>query len=134
MDYVIVGCRIIYFFSDYCSKEILKTPLKNMNHFIVLNKLAALEAMENTLLSSVQTENLTVAYTDMKAGVETPLHHHPEEAVDILLEGELEMQIDEKKDILNRGMVSIIPSAVPHSAKAITDCKVVTIFYPQRKL
>jgi hypothetical protein len=47
-----------------------------MNHFISLNKLAALEAMKGAFLSSVQTENLTVAYTDMKAGVEIPLHHH----------------------------------------------------------
>jgi quercetin dioxygenase-like cupin family protein len=105
-----------------------------MNHFISLNKLAGLEAMKGAFLSSVQTENLTIAYTDMKAGVEIPLHHHPEEAVDIILEGIPEMQIGEKTDTLSHGMISIIPSNILHSAKAITDCKVVTIFYPKRSL
>jgi quercetin dioxygenase-like cupin family protein len=105
-----------------------------MNHFIVLNKLDALEAMQNAFLSSVQTENLTVAYTDMKAGVEIPLHHHLEEAVDIILEGILEMQIGEKSDTLSPGMISIVPSNIMHQAKAITDCKVVTIFYPKRQM
>mgnify|MGYP003449320233 FL=1 len=105
-----------------------------MNHFIVLNKLASLQAAENTFLSSLQTENLTVAYTDMKAGVEIPLHHHIEEAVDIILEGILEIRIGEKTDTLSHGMISIVPSNILHGAKAITDCKVVTIFYPKRKM
>jgi quercetin dioxygenase-like cupin family protein len=105
-----------------------------MNHFIILNQLETLEVMQGAFLASVQTENLTVAYTDMKAGVEIPLHHHSEEAVDIILEGILEMQIGEKSDTLSPGMISIVPSNIMHRAKAITDCKVVTIFYPQRKI
>jgi quercetin dioxygenase-like cupin family protein len=105
-----------------------------MNHFIILNQLETLEAMQGAFLASVQTENLTVAYTDMKAGVEIPLHHHHQEAVDILLEGILEMQIGEKSDTLSPGMISIVPSNITHQAKAITDCKVVTIFYPKRQM
>ncbi len=103
-----------------------------MDHFILLNKLEALEAITGAFLSSIQTENLTVAYTDMQAGVEIPLHHHVEEAIDIVLEGELEMQIGKAVDMLKHGMISLVPSNVPHRAKAITDCKVVTIFYPRR--
>jgi quercetin dioxygenase-like cupin family protein len=103
-----------------------------MDHFILLNQLPAQELIQSAFVGSVQTENLTLSYTDMKAGVEIPLHHHPEEAVDIILEGILEMQVGEKSDTLSHGMVSIVPSNVPHKAKAITDCKVLTIFYPQR--
>jgi quercetin dioxygenase-like cupin family protein len=105
-----------------------------MSYFLELNKLTASEALKNAFLSSVQTENLTVAYTNMKAGAEIPLHHHPEEAVDIVLEGILEMRVGEKSETISPGMISIVPSNVPHSTKAITDCKVVTVFYPQRKL
>jgi quercetin dioxygenase-like cupin family protein len=103
-----------------------------MNHFITLNELNMQEAMKNAWLGSVQTENMTVAYTDMKAGVEIPLHQHPEEAVDIMLEGKLEMQIGEVSSILIAGMISIVPSNIPHRAKAISDCRVVTVFYPKR--
>ncbi|MBC7888564.1 MAG: cupin domain-containing protein [Ferruginibacter sp.] len=105
-----------------------------MNHFISLSKLAAVEAVKGGFLSAVQTENLTIAYTSMKAGAEIPLHHHPEDAVDIMLEGILEMQIGEITEIIAHGMITIVPSNMPHKAKAITECNVITIFYPRRVL
>jgi quercetin dioxygenase-like cupin family protein len=105
-----------------------------MNHFVVLSELEMSEPIKDAFLGSAQTENLTVAYTDMKAGVTIPLHHHTEEAVDIVLEGTLQMQIGEKSDTLSPGMISIVPSHIMHQARAITDCKVVTVFYPQRKI
>jgi quercetin dioxygenase-like cupin family protein len=105
-----------------------------MNHFISLNKLQVFEAIKGGFLGSLQTENLTIAYTNMKAGVQIPLHYHNEEAIDIILEGELEMQIGDARSILRNGMISIVPSNIPHSAKAITDCKTVSVFYPRRQL
>jgi quercetin dioxygenase-like cupin family protein len=105
-----------------------------IDHFIVLGELEMLEAIKGAFLSSIQTENLTVAYKDMRAGAEIPLHHHMEEAVDIVLEGRLEMQIGETTGLLLPGMISVVPSNVPHKAKALTDCKVTTIFYPRRNL
>src|SRR5689334_14186198 len=104
-----------------------------MDHFISLDKLALQELIKNGFAAFLHTENFTVAYTNMKAGVEIPLHHHPEEAIDIVLEGEFEMQVGEKTDILRNGMISLVPSNIPHKAKAVTDCKVVSILYPKRK-
>jgi quercetin dioxygenase-like cupin family protein len=105
-----------------------------MNYFISLDKLPLQELIKGGFVGSIQTENLTIAYTDMKAGVEIPLHHHTEEAVDIILEGELEMQVGETTQVLKHGMISSVPSNTQHRARAITGCKVVTIFYPQRKM
>jgi quercetin dioxygenase-like cupin family protein len=105
-----------------------------MDCFIALNKLECTEALTGVSLSIVQTENLTVAYTDMEAGAEIPLHYHPEEAVDIVLEGTLEMQVGEKTDTLTHGMISVVKSNMPHRGVAVTACKVITIFYPQRKM
>lgn len=105
-----------------------------MEHFITLNRLESLDALKGARLASVQTEHLTISYTDMKSGTTIPLHQHAEEAVDIILNGILEMQIAEKTETLNPGMITIVPSNIPHQAKAITDCKVVTIFYPQRSM
>jgi quercetin dioxygenase-like cupin family protein len=105
-----------------------------MNHFISLDQLIAMEPKKGALLSSLQTENLTVAYTDMKAGVEIPLHQHPQEAIDVLLEGILEMEIGETFQTLRPGMIATVPSNIPHRAKAITDCKVVTVLHPQRSI
>lgn len=102
-------------------------------YFIALEDLQNKEAFKGATLDSFHTENLTVAYTTLKAGVEIPLHHHRHEAVDIILEGELEMQIAETNTVLKPGIISNVPSNVPHTAKAITDCKVITVFYPLRE-
>jgi len=103
-----------------------------MENFISFGKMALREVMNGAFVGSLDSENLTINYTDMKAGVEVPLHQHPEEAVDIIMEGELEMQIGEAVNLLTNGMISIVPSNVPHRAKAISDCKVITILYPHR--
>src|SRR5262245_37923953 len=105
-----------------------------MEQFVELEKLSLKELMKSGFAGFVQTENLTMMYTDMKAGVEIPLHHHPEEAIDIILEGELEMQIGPGTQSLKRGMIAIVPGNIAHSALAKTDCKVVTILYPQRNV
>lgn len=105
-----------------------------MKHFIALNNLPLKEIMKGGFVSSVQTENLTLSYSSLKAGTEIPLHQHPEEAIDILLSGLLEMQIGDTLDTLTSGMISIVPSNIPHKATAVIDCKVLTIFFPQRNL
>lgn len=105
-----------------------------MDHFISLNRLALQELIKGGFAGFLNTANLTLAYTELKAGSEVPLHHHQEEAVDVVVEGELEMQIGESKGILKHGMISLVPSNMPHRAKAISDAKVVTVFYPRREL
>jgi quercetin dioxygenase-like cupin family protein len=105
-----------------------------MQNFVTLDGMQLQEAMKGALLGTLQTENLTVAYTDMKAGVVIPLHHHTEEAIDIVLEGELEMQIGDRTEIIKSGMITVVPSNVPHTAKALKDAKVVTVFYPRRSM
>jgi quercetin dioxygenase-like cupin family protein len=103
-----------------------------MKHFIALETLETKELLKGAFASFLQTANLTIGYTYLKAGAGVPLHQHPEEAVDILLEGILEMQIGDITDTLSPGMLTIEPSNIPHKARAIEDCKVVTVFYPQR--
>lgn len=105
-----------------------------MKHFLQLNNLPLKEIIKGGFVSSLQTENLTLSYSLLKAGTEIPLHQHPEEAVDILLSGLLEMEIGDNKDTLATGMISIVPGNIPHRARAIIDCKVLTVFFPQRDL
>ena len=105
-----------------------------MSPFITLQQLVATETIKGGFLSSVQTENLTVAYTNMEPGTAVPLHQHHEEAIDIILEGILEMQVGEKTATLTPGMIVTVPSHVPHMAKAVTNCRVVTIFHPKRNI
>jgi quercetin dioxygenase-like cupin family protein len=102
--------------------------------FISLSNLPLADLPGGGFAAFVLTKNLTASYTDLKAGAEIPLHQHPEEAIDIVIHGILEMQVGETSGTLTNGMMSIVPLNVPPTAKAIIDCKAVTIFYPQRFL
>jgi quercetin dioxygenase-like cupin family protein len=50
-----------------------------------------------------------------------------------VIEGTLELTIDKETRTLTGGMAAVIPSNVPHTAKAITDCFVLDVFHPVRE-
>ena len=103
-----------------------------MKNFIALHGLEIKDRLPGATVSYFGAENFTVAYTTLEADAEIPLHNHVNEAVDIILEGELEMRIGDETGILKPGMMSFVPSGIMHGAKAITNCKTVTILYPKR--
>lgn len=105
-----------------------------MKHFINLDALEIKDTLPGATASYFQTENFTIAYTTLEASGEIPLHNHANEAADIILEGELEMEIDGITNILKQGMMSFVPSYAFHKAKAISNCKVITVLYPKRDL
>ena len=105
-----------------------------MNHFIKMNTLEVKDTLPGASAAYFQTAHSTIAYTELKTGAVIPMHNHMNEAVDIVLDGVLEMQIGETKAMMQRGMMSFVPSNVMHSARAMTDCKVVTVLHPQRSM
>ncbi|MCK4639500.1 MAG: cupin domain-containing protein, partial [Bacteroidales bacterium] len=48
-------------------------------------------------------------------------------------EGEFELTLNGKTQVLNSGKIAVIPSNAKHSGKAITDCKIIDIFNPVRE-
>ncbi|MEO7925031.1 MAG: cupin domain-containing protein [Chitinophagaceae bacterium] len=78
-------------------------------------------------------ENMSLGYVELKAGSSVPLHQHVHEQITYIIEGELDMVIGEQACPLTAGMYHIIPSNVPHSAIAKTDCKVIDAFSPVRE-
>ena len=80
----------------------------------------------------VHSENLTIAYWEVKAGSILPEHSHVHEQISEVTKGKLEFTIENERFILKEGEVSVIPSNRVHSGKAITDCKIVDTFYPKR--
>lgn len=74
----------------------------------------------------------TLSFVEIKKGSQLPEHHHMHEQITHILEGELEMIIGGEKFLFTAGSVHVIPSNMPHSAKAITDCRVIDAFSPAR--
>lgn len=78
-------------------------------------------------------DKLTFGYVELKIGSSVPMHQHINEQITYVLEGQLDMVIGEKSCSLTAGMYHVIPSNTPHSAIAITDCKVIDAFSPVRE-
>lgn len=78
-------------------------------------------------------KNATFGYVELEKGSIVPLHHHVQEQITYILEGQLDMVIDEIEYSMTAGMYHIIPSNVPHSAVAAVDCKVIDVFGPVRE-
>jgi quercetin dioxygenase-like cupin family protein len=80
----------------------------------------------------VHGREMTLGYVEIKKGSYLPEHHHVHEQITYIIEGQLDMVIGGKSCPLTSGMYYVIPSNVPHSAHAATDCKVIDVFNPVR--
>ena len=78
-------------------------------------------------------DKVTFGYLELKKGSSVPLHHHMNEQITYMIEGQLDMVVDEVDCSMTAGMYHVIPSNTPHSAVAITDCKVIDVFGPVRE-
>jgi quercetin dioxygenase-like cupin family protein len=81
----------------------------------------------------IHAENMTIAHWDIRAGSPLPEHTHVHEQVVNVMKGTLELTVKDETQKLSPGSVVVIPSNVPHSGKAVTDCKVIDVFYPVRE-
>jgi len=77
--------------------------------------------------------NMTFGLVELKAGSTIPLHHHSQEQITYIIEGELDMVIGGQNCLLTPGMYHVIPSNTLHSAVAKTNCKVIDSFSPARE-
>lgn len=81
----------------------------------------------------VHGEHGTLSFVDIRKGSRLNQHQHVHEQITHILEGELEMVIGNETFHFKAGSVHVIPSNVPHSAYALTDCKVIDAFTPVRE-
>lgn len=81
----------------------------------------------------IHTDTMTLAYVDVDAGAVVPEHAHIHEQVLNVLEGQFELTYNGKTIPLQSGEVFVISSNVPHSGKAITQCRILDVFHPVRE-
>ena len=81
----------------------------------------------------VHGDSTTLGYLNIKKGSGVKLHNHIHEQITFVLEGELEMEIGGETMVLKPGNYFVIHSNVMHSARALTDVKVIDVFSPVRE-
>ena len=81
----------------------------------------------------IHTESFTVAFWEIDAGSELPLHSHFHEQNTQVTEGKFEMTINGETNIFSPGTILSIPSHIAHKGRALTNCKITDIFSPVRE-
>jgi quercetin dioxygenase-like cupin family protein len=101
--------------------------------FVNLNDLPEKEVVPGFFGKFVHSENMTIVYWRIKAGSALPEHQHKHEQVVNLIQGTFDFTLAKEKKVLNPGITVLVPSDIPHSGKAITDCYIIDVFYPPRE-
>lgn len=81
----------------------------------------------------IHTPTMTFMLVDADAGSPLQEHKHTHEQVTSLLSGSFELTVGGILHRMKAGDVVLIPSNTPHSAKALTDCKILDVFNPRRE-
>lgn len=81
----------------------------------------------------VHSDTMTMAYWTIEAGAPIPEHQHPHEQVATIIDGEFELTVGGETRRLGPNEVAVIPSNVPHSGRAITECRMIDAFHPVRE-
>ena len=103
-----------------------------MEHTSLDNK-DTLEVMPGFHGKFIHSAHMTHAYWNIEAGSALPEHHHVHEQVANILEGEFEFTVNGETKVCKAGDVVVLRSNVPHSGRAITDCRILDVFSPRRE-
>jgi quercetin dioxygenase-like cupin family protein len=100
--------------------------------FIDTRSLDGIERLPGWYGRYFHTSSMTFAHYDFTRGASIHEHFHPQEEVYEVIEGELEITIDNLARIAKPGLVAIVPANALHSVKALTDGRAIIIDHPLR--
>ena len=99
---------------------------------IALEEIPSKELVAGIIGKYVHGSAITLGYVTIKAGSILPAHHHIHEQITFVIEGELELTVENETFTLTKGTSHIIASDKVHSAVARKNCIVVDVFSPVR--
>src|SRR5262249_34972994 len=76
--------------------------------------------------------SMTFAHYEFRAGSSVHEHHHPEEEVWQVLEGQAEITVGGESQVVGPGGAAIVPGNVRHSRRALTDGRAIVVDHPVR--
>jgi quercetin dioxygenase-like cupin family protein len=98
-----------------------------------LNEIQSKEVIPGLYGKFLHGDKSTMAIWEIKKGSVLPTHYHDNEQITYVVEGELQMTIGEKTTVFTAGCVQVIHANIPHSAIALTDCRVIDCWAPVRE-
>lgn len=92
-----------------------------------------LEMLPGGKVRFYHTDHMTLSVWDFDRDTDLPRHSHPHEQMTHVISGQFEMTLGDEAVLLGPGMVAVIPPNLLHSGKALTECRIVDVFYPVRE-
>jgi|SRR5271156_1480493 len=102
--------------------------------FIDTRELKVVERLPGWKGRYFDSENMTFGHYSFAAGSSIHEHDHPNEEVWHVIEGQLEVTIDGKKQVAGPGFVALVPPNTLHSVRAISDGRAIVVDYPLRDM
>ena len=97
------------------------------------DRLPEREVRRGVHLRVLPGDRLMFSFVRFEPHATVPTHHHQHEQIGIVLEGEMELWINEDRRTLRKGDVYLVPPNVPHGAETKgTTCLVLDAFHPLR--
>ena len=101
--------------------------------FIDTSSLKIVERLPGWKGRYFHSEQMTFAHYEFTKGASIHEHHHPQEEVYEVIEGELEVTMDGKAEIARPGVVAIVPAGARHSIRALSDGRAIIVDHPRRR-
>ena len=100
--------------------------------FVDVPSLPTLEPKTGWRGQCFHSEHMTFVYYTIAAGSSVHVHHHDEEEVRHLLEGELEFALSGSTHRLQPGQAAVVPGGEHHGVRALRPSRVIVVDYPVR--
>jgi quercetin dioxygenase-like cupin family protein len=100
--------------------------------FVDISTLKVFERLPGWHGRVFHSATMTFAHYDFACGASIHEHHHAQEEVWEVIEGELEVTIGGVAQIARPGLVAIVPGNVRHSVRALTDGRAIIVDHPLR--
>jgi quercetin dioxygenase-like cupin family protein len=108
-------------------------PSDEPGRFVRVDELDPLMPTPGLTFRPVATESVLTNFVTFDPDLPTPMHHHVEQQIAIVLSGELRFTVGTETRVMHAGDCVVIPPHVPHGGAAGPEgCQVLDVFTPPR--
>jgi quercetin dioxygenase-like cupin family protein len=108
-------------------------PSDAPGRFVRVDDLDALTPGPGLEFRPVTTDSVMTNFVSFEPDVPTPIHHHIEQQIAIVLSGELTLTVGDETKVMRAGDCVVIPPNVRHGgASGPEGCEVLDVFTPPR--
>jgi quercetin dioxygenase-like cupin family protein len=108
-------------------------PSDAAGRFVRFEDLAPLTPTPGLAFRPVTTDEVMTNLVSFEPNTPTPIHHHVEQQIAIVLSGELTLTVGGETRAMHAGDCAVIPPHVPHGGSSGPEgCTVLDVFTPPR--